>query len=182
VSEVEGVWMGGREPGPGPADREVPHDRLLKSPDEWQLARDARLAALRDAPDFLLPRQPPESSWSEEDWRLSWKSGLWAVAQAGGRTAGLARLSQGEGEAYIESVWTHPRYRRRGVASLLVRRLIIESPPVRGDIFVWVVHPNDPAFKLYESLGFRPTKITQRLAALNRVEELLRLSNGHPRG
>jgi hypothetical protein len=74
--------MGGRDPGD--AGRGTVRERLLLSPEEWRLARDARLAALRDSPEAFLPKQPPESSWTEERWRGTWQSGLWAVAQADG--------------------------------------------------------------------------------------------------
>jgi ribosomal protein S18 acetylase RimI-like enzyme len=162
---------------PGENGRGRVRDRLL-SPDEWCLARDARLAALRDSPEAFLPQQPPESSWSEEHWRRSWQSGLWAVAQADGGIVGLARLSREWADVYVESVWTHPRYRRRGVASALVRRLIANAPPARrGGIFVWVIHPNDAAFSLYESLGFQPTDDKQLLSGLDRIEERLRLGD-----
>jgi ribosomal protein S18 acetylase RimI-like enzyme len=170
------------------ADRDLGDDgcglvdvRLL-SPEEWHLARDARLAALRDAPESLLPTQPHESSWTEERWRRSCITGLWAVAQAGSSIVGLARLTDEEIGPHVESVWTHPRHRRRGIASALVRLLVNEERaegPV--DVFVWVIHPNPAAFRLYASLGFEPTYERQPLDGLGRVEERLRLS-GAPRG
>jgi ribosomal protein S18 acetylase RimI-like enzyme len=173
--------MGELEPDPGEDEHQAVRVRLL-SPDEWQLARDARFAALRDAPDSFLPWRPPESSWTEARWRDSWRSGLWAVARSGGRTVGLARLSQDGMDAYIESVWTDPRYRRLGIASALVRRLIASKrPPGRGAVYVWVITPNAAAFRLYESLGFVPTKVTQHLGNLDRVEEQLRFSGDRSR-
>ncbi|MEU4561816.1 GNAT family N-acetyltransferase [Actinoplanes sp. NPDC023936] len=164
-------------------DREhrAPRDRLL-APDEWRRLRAARLAALADAPDALLPAQPPESTWSEQRWRSSWRDALWVVAESGTETVGLARLSWTGTGAYVESVWTRRDHRQRGVASALVRRLIAEHPADRGEIFVWVVQPNDAAMRLYASLGFETTKVTQWLSALNRVEEQLRLNGGRPRG
>ncbi|BAL88405.1 putative GCN5-related N-acetyltransferase [Actinoplanes missouriensis 431] len=161
-------------------ERRSPEDRLL-APDEWRRLRAARLEALADAPDVLLPGRPPESTWSEQRWRLSWRAARWAVAETGDETVGLARLSWTETGAYIESVWTRRDHRQRGVASAMVRRLITEHPADRGEIFVWVAQPNDAAMRLYTSLGFRSTKVTQWLAALNRVEEQLRFNGGHPR-
>jgi ribosomal protein S18 acetylase RimI-like enzyme len=154
--------------------------RLITA-NEWQVARDARLAALRDTPEAFLPGQPLEHLWDEDRWRRSCRSGIWAVAQDGGNTVGLARLSQVGPDAYVESVWTHPQHRRRGVASRLVRELIAaERPNGAGDIFVWVIQPNDPAFNLYKKLGFEETSDEQLLAPVNRYERRMRFT-GHRR-
>jgi ribosomal protein S18 acetylase RimI-like enzyme len=158
-------------------DGSAPSAVRLPSADEWHLVRDARLAALQDAPDTLLPTQPHESSWTEGHWRHTWDSGRWAVADAAGTIVGLARLTRGQMSAHVESVWTHAEYRRRRVASALVRRLVAEERKRgRGDVFVWVIHPNPAAFGLYESLGFERTNERQTLDGLGRVEERLRLS------
>jgi ribosomal protein S18 acetylase RimI-like enzyme len=172
--------MSGHEPGRSDRDGEPVRIRLL-DPDEWRVARDTRLAALDDAPGTLLARHPPESSWTEEQWRRSWRSGSWAVAEAGGSTVGLARLSRVGTDAYVESVWTDPRYRNRGVASGLVGHLLqVARPAGAREIFVWVIRPNPPAFRLYKSLGFESTGVSQVLEGTERVEVRLRL--GEPDG
>jgi ribosomal protein S18 acetylase RimI-like enzyme len=158
-------------------DRREPADVRLLSVNEWRVVREARLAALQDAPDLLLPTQPHESSWSEARWRLSWKDGVWAVAHDDDHVVGLARLTRSKVGVHVESVWTHPRHRRRGVASALVRTLVAkEREDGPSDVFVWVVPPNPAAFGLYTKLGFEPTNDRQWLAGLGRVEERLRLS------
>jgi GNAT superfamily N-acetyltransferase len=152
-------------------------DVRVLSPEEWQLARATRLAALQDAPQAFLPTRPPESSWTEDRWRRSCITSLWVVAQASGGIVGLARLTRGGTGPHVESVWTHPEHRRQGIASVLVRRLVnVERARGSGDVFVWVIRPNPAAFRLYASLGFEPTHERQRLDGLNRVEERLRLS------
>jgi GNAT superfamily N-acetyltransferase len=168
------------------------HVRLL-SPDEWRVAREIRLAALRDAPEALLPRQPHESDWDEDRWRRSWENGLWAVAAdaagaganggAGGAGAGVfgvARLAREEAGPYVESVWTRPEHRRRGVARALVRELVnLEREHAAGDVFVWVIRPNPAALRLYTSLGFESTDTVQVLET-GQEEERLRLSGALP--
>jgi ribosomal protein S18 acetylase RimI-like enzyme len=166
--------MAEQDPG---GDGTAPVDVRLLSPDEWQVAREARLAALRNAPESLLPRQPHESSWTEESWRRSCETGLWAVAEDADLIIGLARLAREYPAAHVESVWTHPGHRRRGVASALVRELVaVERKRGPGDVFVWVIQPNPAALRLYMSLGFEPTGELQPLDGLGRVEERLRLS------
>jgi ribosomal protein S18 acetylase RimI-like enzyme len=158
-------------------DRRGPADVRLPSVNEWRVVRDARLAALQDAPGLLLPTQPHESSWSEARWRLSWQNGAWAVAHDDGHVVGLARLTRGDIGVHVESVWTHPRHRRRGIASALVRELVAkEREGGPSEVFVWVVPPNPAAVGLYTKLGFVPTDDRQWLAGLGRMEERLRLS------
>ncbi|WP_305782383.1 GNAT family N-acetyltransferase [Symbioplanes lichenis] len=152
--------------------------RLLR-PAGWRLARAARLAALRDAPQHFLPARPHESSWGAGRWRRSCETGRWAVARSAGAVAGLARLTDNPDGLHIESVWTRPDRRRRGIASALVR-LLVDSEPGR-DILVWVIQPNAAALRLYLSLGFEPTFERQVLDGRGRIEERLRLSGkSHP--
>jgi ribosomal protein S18 acetylase RimI-like enzyme len=161
---------------PGGDDRRLVDVRLLV-PEDWQLARAGRLAALRDAPQFFLPRQPPESSWTEDRWRHSCVTGQWAVARTGDTIVGLAQLTRGGIGPHVESVWTHPDCRRRGIASTLVRRLVrLERARGARDVYVWVIVPNPAAMQLYLALEFRPTGERQLLTRLGRYEERLRLS------
>jgi ribosomal protein S18 acetylase RimI-like enzyme len=151
-------------------------DVRLLSADEWRVARDARLAALRDAPGSFLTAGPSEWSWTDGHWRRSCATSQWVVAQAGDTVVGLARLTNGGIGPHVESVWTHPEHRRRGIASALVRRLVQAARELGpGDVFVWVIQPNSAAVGLYTSLGFEPTDERQPLGGLDRVEERFRL-------
>lgn len=149
---------------------------LLLSPKQWRLARKARLAALRDSPESFLPTKPHESSWRARRWRRSCRTGRWAVARTDGITVGLARLTYEEDGPHLGSVWTHPRHRRRGIASELIRLLV--SQVEGGSVFVWVIHPNEPAFQLYDSLKFERTSEIQTLKGIGRDEERLRFGLG----
>jgi predicted GNAT family acetyltransferase len=74
-----------------------------------------------------------------------------AFARDGDRVVGMARLlSDGVCNAYLVDVWTQSAYRRRGIASTLVRMLLDEVPGQHVGL-----QTND-AQALYESLGFRP--------------------------
>jgi ribosomal protein S18 acetylase RimI-like enzyme len=165
--------MGGRDADPG-IGSDGSAEFLLLSPEDWRLARDARLAALRDSPTSFLPTQPPEPSWSADQWRHSCETGLWAVARARGTVVGLARLTYEKDGPHLGSVWTHPRHRLNGIAAGLISMLMSK---VDGDeIFVWVIRPNRAAIRLYESLGFVRTDEVHRLDGIGRDEERLRFS------
>jgi predicted GNAT family acetyltransferase len=74
-----------------------------------------------------------------------------AVAWDGDRVVGMARLlSDGVCNAYLLDVWTMPAYRRRGIASSMVRQLADRVPGQHIGL------QTDDAEEFYTSLGFRP--------------------------
>ena len=72
-------------------------------------------------------------------------------ARDGERVVGMARLlSDGVCNAYILDVWTASAYRRRGIASAMVRRLLERVPGQHVGL-----QADADAQGFYESLGFR---------------------------
>ena len=71
-------------------------------------------------------------------------------AIAGGKVVGKARaLSDGVCNAYIVDVWTHTPYRRQGVATTIMRRLLARLPGQHVYLFT------DEAGEFYLKLGFK---------------------------
>jgi ribosomal protein S18 acetylase RimI-like enzyme len=74
-----------------------------------------------------------------------------AFARDGDRVVGMARmLSDGVCNAYVVDVWTKSDYRRRGIASTLMRMLADAVPGQHIGL------QTDDAQALYESLGYKP--------------------------
>jgi predicted GNAT family acetyltransferase len=74
-----------------------------------------------------------------------------AFARDGGRVVGMARmLSDGVCNAYVVDVWTQSSYRRRGIASTLMRMLADAVPGQHIGL------QTDDAQAFYESLGYKP--------------------------
>jgi len=74
-----------------------------------------------------------------------------AFARDADRVVGMARLlSDGVCNAYLVDVWTMTSYRRRGIASMLVRMLCEQVPGQHIGL------QTDDAQALYASLGFTP--------------------------
>jgi GNAT superfamily N-acetyltransferase len=74
-----------------------------------------------------------------------------AFARDGDRVVGTARLlSDGVCNAYLLDVWTASPYRRQGIASELIRRLLEEVPGQHIGL------QTDNAQPLYATLGFEP--------------------------
>ena len=73
-----------------------------------------------------------------------------AFAHADGHVVGMARVvSDGVCNAYLLDVWTASAYRRRGIASAMIRHLLEQVPGQHVGL-----QTND-AQPFYESLGFR---------------------------
>jgi predicted GNAT family acetyltransferase len=74
-----------------------------------------------------------------------------ALALDGDRVIGMARLlSDGVCNAYLVDVWTLSAYRRRGIASAMIRSLANRVPGQHIGL------QTDDGQALYQSLGFRP--------------------------
>jgi predicted GNAT family acetyltransferase len=74
-----------------------------------------------------------------------------AFARDGNRIVGMARmLSDGVCNAYVVDVWTKSDYRRRGIASTLMRMLADAVPGQHIGL------QTDDARALYRSLGYKP--------------------------
>ncbi len=76
------------------------------------------------------------------------------IAYANEHIIGTARvLSDGVCNAYIVDVWTLTKYRRRGVASTMMKMLLAKLEGQHVYLFT------DDAVDLYEKLGFEPQPI-----------------------
>ena len=104
----------------------------------------AQLTADLQADDFDNGRTPDELRRSFEN------SAVVAFAWLGGRVIAKARaLSDGVCNAYVVDVWTHSDYRRRGIASRLVR--LLEEGLEGQHIYLFT----DDAEDFYHRLGYR---------------------------
>jgi len=76
-------------------------------------------------------------------------SAVVAIAYAGERIIGTARaLSDGVCNAYVVDVWTDSAFRRQGVASTMMERLLERLPGQH--VFLWT----DDAAGFYQRIGF----------------------------
>lgn len=129
--------------------------------DDWSLWRDARLAALSDAPHAFKSRLVDWHRGGEERWRarLELPGSRNIVASLDGRTVGMARgLPVGTGICELRSVWVGPRARGLGVGDRLVEA--VETWARRSGataLRLAVLPDNEPAAVLYRRHGFVAT-------------------------
>ena len=81
------------------------------------------------------------------------------------RMVGMARLlSDGVCNAYLVDVWSMSAYRRQGIASAMVRRLVASVPGQHVGL------PTDDAGERYSTLGFRRQSELWSLLSGRRLE------------
>lgn len=103
-----------------------------------------QLTATLQADDFDNGRTPDELRRSFEN------SAVVVFARHGNRVIGKARaLSDGVCNAYVVDVWTHSDYRRRGIATRMMRLLEEELDGQHVYLFT------DDAEAFYYGLGYR---------------------------
>ncbi|MFC8077108.1 GNAT family N-acetyltransferase [Streptomyces sp. NPDC057307] len=131
--------------------------RVLTAND-WPLWREARLAALAEAPHAFKSRLGDWRRGGEERWRarLAAPGTYNVVASLNGRTVGMASGVPGDsGVCELRSVWVGPEARGLGVADRLIAA--VETWARRSGattLRLAVIPGNEPAAALYRRNGF----------------------------
>jgi GNAT superfamily N-acetyltransferase len=128
--------------------------------DEWQMLRQARLAALADAPGAFAASEAEEASHPEQYWRALARTGGIFVATAGGApvgmVAGVARAAADE--RGLAAMWVTPDWRGTGAAAMLVAAVRNWARAQRAQrLSLWVPADNPRALRFYARQGFAPT-------------------------
>lgn len=150
---------------------------------EWNILRDARLAALQDSPASFLSTYEAEVSYDEKRWRDEFIRGAWIVLVTGdGGIDGLVGVTQaddiGENDRYLEYLWVSSHMRRSGNAMNLLQEAFsfLKAESIKT-VWLWILDGNGPARRLYEKCGFASTGERQPLKAdPSRSEERMRLT------
>jgi ribosomal protein S18 acetylase RimI-like enzyme len=130
-------------------------------PDEGQVLKQVRLAALGDRPDAFGSTLEREEAFTDEVWaaRASQSSaGNHAVtylAWLGDAAVGIVTGIRDSSVVDLTSMWTSPNVRRSGVGQRLVEATVEWSADAgAARVELWVTRDNDSAQRLYASLGF----------------------------
>jgi ribosomal protein S18 acetylase RimI-like enzyme len=135
-------------------------------PDDWQVFRRVRLAALKEAPYAFGSRWEDEVDRGDDDWKEAVVRRARFIAEAGGEVIGMVAVgpSTYSGSAEITSLWVDPGARGQGVGdSLMSTAFDWASSERRSEILLWVTEDNPHAQRLYERQGFRRTGDVQQV-------------------
>jgi GNAT superfamily N-acetyltransferase len=136
--------------------------------DQWEAVRDARLAALKEAPYAFGSSYAREAPFTREQWlgRLERPDAVTFLARLPdlAEPAGLAGALEEDGMVDIVSMWVRPAARGGGVGAALVSAAADWARARDHDtLYLWVTETNAPARLLYERCGFTPTGESQQL-------------------
>ena len=85
------------------------------------------------------------------------------IARVGGVDVAFFSSWPGEnGVGLVEDLFTHPEFRRRGVATGLMARAVEDARERRADQVVIGARPEDTPRCMYGSMGFRPLCVTRQ--------------------
>jgi GNAT superfamily N-acetyltransferase len=140
--------------------------------EEWELFRDLRLLALRDAPDafretYETERGRPASDWSALVSNTAGHAGAeLLIAEHHGRAVGVAfcRIREDGETLGIGAMWVVPDMRRCGIGRGLVAAALSWGRK-RGarSADLWITEGNVAADRLFRDAGFEPTGDTGSL-------------------
>ena len=143
--------------------------------EDWQLYRDVRLAALRDAPDAFIATEAQEEALDEPAWRERIHRSRRLVAESDGSPIGVVSIGPGDpdrsstGELF--GLWVAPAGRGTGVAWKLVEagaaRALADGHTHLG---YWVGTDNGRAVAFASSFGFRPTDTRRPMRVTNEAD------------
>ena len=137
--------------------------------EEWQVLRDIRLDALRDAPDSFGSTYAENAALAETDWRRKVSRGgtffAFVPEVNGTEPSGLVDgFEETPGTVELVSLWVRPQARGLGVGDALVAAVIDWAEKRNAaSVHLWLTDTNQYARMLYERCGFSSTKECQPL-------------------
>ncbi len=141
-------------------------------PEDWQIYRQVRLAALAEAPYAFMSTLEREQAFEENVWRQRLGSATaatflaWRDGEPAGTATGKADDQEDEyavpGAWQLVGMWVDPRARGLGVADALVEA-VADHARAQGaeSLVLWVTEINDRARGFYERMGFARTGTRQ---------------------
>lgn len=144
-------------------------DIRVLNEDEWQIFRDARLRALKQAPEAFAATFEEEQAYDEEQWRTRMRRSTRLVALNDDHVIGVVSLLLTDVEptgseiddlpvAEVFGLWVEPEHRGSGAPAQMIdyvaHRARAEN---RSHLLYWVGTDNARAVAFASGYGFRPT-------------------------
>ncbi len=126
--------------------------------DDWAQLRDARLAALADAPYAFASTLAQEQQFTEQTWQERAGRGSTFGAWDGDAIVGLATGIDEGNYWQLVGMWVSPKLRGSGVADRLVLGVCgLARQSGAMSVRLWVAEDNGRAQAFYRRLGFVPS-------------------------
>lgn len=136
------------------------------SPEQWQVLRRVRLAALTESPRAFASTLDEEQAFDEAEWRRRAGGTCW-LAWDGERPVGTVALVPDDvsaGALQLVGMWVDPAVRGSGAAGALVEAACAHARGAGAvEVCLWVADGNERARRAYERWGFAATGERQPL-------------------
>lgn len=140
----------------GGVDELIGHISKLREslPAFLQEATDADIAALLDIEKSVAGPKTYSPMLTEEDWREEMESSSVFLIRSGDQVVGNISYEEKSPEhLYISGLVVKPEFQGKGIAREVLMQVLSQHASARRvDL---ETHPDNPALKLYESLGFK---------------------------
>jgi len=127
--------------------------------DDGAVARAAEMRRDRseDAQDLSIPRALAAANY------LKCPPVQYLLAYADGQPVGHCNSWEGiDGIGQVEDLFVHPAYRRRGIATALLRACVSLARQRGAGAVVIVMDPSNTARELYAGLGWEPIAVCRQ--------------------
>lgn len=143
-----------------------PHEiRLVETDADWQALHD--LVALADREFDPSARQTGNERPSDaRDQRISMLQSIsppvryWLAYAEGAPRAFFSSWTSSDGIGVLDDLYTHPDYRRRGLATALVHHCVADVRANGADPVALETDPADTPKHMYAAMGFRPLSLS----------------------
>jgi RimJ/RimL family protein N-acetyltransferase len=133
-------------------------------PEQWQLLRELRLAALLDSPDAFGQSYDEALGQPDAEWRAAAQTAsdgdrrTWFIARdMNGSAVGLVQARRRPPvDCLLFSMWVAPSARRSGTGSQLVDAVADWGREWGARrVVLWVIAGNEAAMRFYDRIGFK---------------------------
>ena len=143
----------------------VPIDVRRIAADEWPSFKSVRLAALAESPAAFGSTLEREVAFGDDVWQERARVAAAAderslfLAWSDGEPVGIVGgMRDDRGHVELVAMWVSPSVRGQSVGQRLVSAVLEFARAVGASrVELWVVRGNDPAQRLYETMGFTVT-------------------------
>lgn len=130
-------------------------DVRIFTPEDWQILRELRLAALKDSPEFFGGTYEEAESRKDQEWQR-WPRdgrafGAFLDSQPVGMAATWPNPESPEAETLI-GMWVAPSARSKGVAEAIIDAVVAAAEAKPVELNVYDNNPRAHAF--YKRYGF----------------------------
>ncbi|KML62452.1 GCN5 family acetyltransferase [Burkholderia cepacia] len=138
-------------------------------------AIDLRPASLEDLPFLLTLRRltmtehlqrvgaPTDDATHDRRIRANFEAAM--IVCEGADAIGLLKVTRAAGEWHVHQIQILPAWQGRGIGEAVLRALLTDAARENACVSLSVLHGN-PAWRLYERLGFRVVSQTETSASM----------------